>query len=271
MPNRRNPLNRLTSSQLLMVLVFLVVVALVKYWIGSPGPGITLPPTITPFQSIPAIHTPRQPNDLPPTLTPVVDIPSPDSLSEFDYFLLALSWSPDYCATSGSDDPQQCATGRKLGFVLHGLWPQYERGYPSDCTTEKLTTQVKNQFPGLYPSEALYDHEWEKHGTCTGLSPTSYLALSKRLKESVSIPDAYRSPEAPFRTNAQKLQQEFILANKGFNAASLAVNCSSNGRYLKELDVCFSRDGKPTACSTEVQKSALKTCQNSDFLVRNIR
>jgi ribonuclease T2 len=272
MPDRQNKSNRFSSMQWLIFVAFFLVFAAIQLWRQSSDTASVPPPTVPPAQPVPRTDTPREPGGAPSTLTPgTVEMPPLDSLGEFDYFLLALSWSPDYCATSGGDDPQQCSIGRKLGFVLHGLWPQYNRGYPSDCTREKLTEEVKKQFPGLYPSEKLYDHEWEKHGTCTGLSTTAYLTLSKHLKESVTIPVAYRSPEAPFRTTVKQMLQEFTAANPGFASTSFAVNCSSNGRYLKELHVCFSRQGQPTACGADVQKDAQKSCQSPDFLVRNIR
>jgi ribonuclease T2 len=91
------------------------------------------------------------------------------------------------------------------------------------------------------------------------------------LKASVAIPEAYRSPEAPFRTNPEVLREQFTEANPGFPESAFAVNCSGSGRYLKELYVCFSREGQPTACSAEVQLRAGKSCQRPDFLVRNIR
>lgn len=272
MPDRQNRSKMLSSTQWLIFVAFFLIFAAIQYWRQNTGPAEVPPAAVTPARPIPRTDTPREPGGAPPTLAPgTANLPSLDSLGEFDYFLLALSWSPDYCATSGTDDPQQCSIGRKLGFVLHGLWPQYNRGYPSDCTREKLTDEVKSQFPGLYPSDKLYDHEWEKHGTCTGLSTTAYLTLSKYLKESVVIPAAYRSPEAPFRTTVKQLVQEFATANPGFSSNSFAVNCSSNGRYLKELRVCFSREGQPTACGMDVQKDAQKSCQSPDFLVRNIR
>ena len=55
---------------------------------------------------------------------------------DFDFYVLALSWSPSYCAIEGDGaDPAQCANGRPYAFVVHGLWPQYEKGYPRDCET----------------------------------------------------------------------------------------------------------------------------------------
>ena len=196
---------------------------------------------------------------------------STSSHANFDFYLLDLSWSPDYCATSGNDDPQQCSIGKKLGFVLHGLWPQYNQGYPQNCSTQKLPDSVKAKFRGLYPNDSLFTHEWEKHGTCTGLSPEEYLTLTRQLKESVNIPFAYRAPEQPFRTTTAQLKKDFIAANSTFSDAGLAVNCSGSGRFLQELQICFSVDGKPITCSREVQNDATKTCQAADFLVQNVK
>ncbi|MCB1968558.1 MAG: ribonuclease, partial [Candidatus Accumulibacter sp.] len=54
--------------------------------------------------------------------------------SGFDFYVLALSWSPAYCLIEGDRaNKQQCAEERDLGFVVHGLWPQFESGYPEFC------------------------------------------------------------------------------------------------------------------------------------------
>ena len=235
-----------------------------------PQNSISLTPTETTSFDTPT-STPKPTLEQPPTATSsVVNIPT-DKLSEFDYFVLSLSWSPDYCATNGTNDPQQCSLGKKLGFVLHGLWPQYNQGYPSNCSTEKMPQSVKAMFPGLYPNDSLFDHEWEKHGTCTGLSPVEYLQVGKALKESVLVPGEFRSPEKPFRTGMDQLKVLFVQANPNFSAASFEVNCSSSGRYLKEIYICLSREGSATPCSAEMHKTALKSCQAADFLVRNTR
>jgi ribonuclease T2 len=191
--------------------------------------------------------------------------------ANFDYFVLALSWSPDYCATAGSGDAQECAIGRRLGFVLHGLWPQNNQGYPSSCAAGPLPAEVKTQFPNLYPNTSLADHEWLAHGTCTGLEPAAYLALAQRMRQSVAIPGSYQSPAAAFSATVGGLKQDFTGANPGFTPADFEVMCSGSGRYLKELYVCFSRAGQPAACGADVHKSALKSCQSPDFVVRNTR
>ena len=280
----QNHPKRITLVQYLIVAVILILAAILRIQGIRTGelfsddstptnslPQITVAPTLT--DTAPANHASRTPKptvEQPPTATSSV-VTIPDHLSKFDFFVLTLSWSPDYCATNGSNDPQQCSIGKKLGFVLHGLWPQYDKGYPSNCSTEKMLGSVKAQFTGLYPNDSLFDHEWEKHGTCTGLSPMEYLQTGKTLKESVVIPVEFVSPVNPFRTSMDQLKTLFAQANPGFSADDVEVSCSGSGRYLKEIYICFSREGAPTSCSAEMHKTALKSCQAADFLVRNTR
>ncbi len=190
---------------------------------------------------------------------------------KFDFYVLVLSWSPDHCATEGKTDSQQCAVGKKLGLVLHGLWPQYNRGFPDRCANDKFTKNLVGKFPNLYPNEKLYAHEWEKHGTCSGLDQEGYLALSQKLKESVSIPKNYQAPSSPFRTTVEALKTKFISANPKLSADGIAVYCSDSGRYLKEVFFCHSRQEEPAACSQEVVKRAEKSCGQPDLLVRNVK
>ncbi len=233
-------------------------------WTPSPVPDEAVPPAAESSAAEEAL-----PSDA--AETPPADEQVGGPTGDFDFYVLSLSWSPDYCATSGGDDPQQCSVGKKLGFVLHGLWPQYDKGYPSNCSTQKLPQAVEAEFPGLYPSQKLYDHEWEKHGTCSGLAPEQYLSLSKRLKESVAVPAPYRAPEKPLRVTTAQLKNEFAAANPGMDESSLAVYCSGSGRFLQEMYVCFSRAGQPTPCSAEIHSQAARSCRNPDLLVRNVK
>ncbi len=189
----------------------------------------------------------------------------------FDFYVLALTWSPDYCATSGAVDAQQCGPGKRLGFVLHGLWPQYQRGYPADCTSEKLPAAVEARFRGLYPSDSLFEHEWQKHGTCSGLTPEQYLSLSQKLKESITIPVEFRAPARPIRMSAARFKHALVANNAALDESSLAVFCSGSGRFLKEVFFCFTREGEPIACSRELHSRAARSCRQADFLVRSVR
>jgi ribonuclease T2 len=190
---------------------------------------------------------------------------------KFDFYVMALSWSPDYCAAKGDRDPQQCGQGKQLGFVLHGLWPQYDRGWPANCTNEAFDPAMQQQFPELYPSAKLYSHEWEKHGTCSGLSQVGYHQLAADLKAAVAIPDRYQKPTQAFRTTLKGLKEDFVAVNPGMSVDSVAPSCSGAGRVLQEVLVCRTKDGGAGTCSAEVLKKSQKSCAQADFLVRNVR
>lgn len=194
---------------------------------------------------------------------------SPSS-GEFDYYILALSWAPEYCSANPGDT-QECALGKKYAFVLHGLWPQFNKGYPSNCGSEPLPDQLREEYADLYPNTKLFTHEWSKHGTCSGLTPAEYLALTSQFKSQVRIPADYRAPASPFRTTADDLAAAFQEANPALSADSLAVNGTGSGRYLSEVYICISKAGQPTACGADVRKSARKSLPNPDFLVRSVR
>ena len=192
-----------------------------------------------------------------------------DTPGQFDNYVLALSWSPDYCATR-PDDTQQCT--KRLGFVLHGLWPQYTNGYPESCSSTRLDNRVKDQFAAIYPSPFLIRHEWDKHGTCSGLTQDAYFSLSARVKSAVKIPADYQRPAQPFKTSVAQLQSAFNKTNPGIPASAVAVACSGGGRFLQEVRICLNRQGnQAVACSASMQRQTQKSCRSGDFLVRNIR
>jgi ribonuclease T2 len=190
---------------------------------------------------------------------------------KFDYYVLALSWSPDYCAAKGGRDPQQCGGGKQLGFVLHGLWPQYQRGYPQSCTTEAFNPQMVQQFPDLYPSAKLYTHEWSKHGTCSGLTQLQYHQLAKTLKASVKIPDRYQRPRQPFRVTLAEFKRDFVQANPRFTENHIAPTCSGSGRFFQEVRVGYTQAGQPVTLSPEVLRRSQQSCGQPNFLIRNVR
>lgn len=188
---------------------------------------------------------------------------------DFDNYVLSLSWSPDHCAVH-RNDTEQC--GKQLGFVLHGLWPQYNKGYPGDCTNENLSADMLSQYRTVFPSEKLARHEWKKHGTCSGLGQAGYLKLSQQAKEKVAIPPAYQQPEKPFRTTPAALQADFVRANRWLKPESVAVFCSAGGRFLKEVFICLDRKGREAiSCTPQVTKNAGKSCGQNDFLVQSVR
>lgn len=243
----------------------------------------SLPTDIPPAQSAyPADIHPADTNlvevDTPaPQTSPATPTPAggdwpgvPPSSGDFDYYVLALSWAPEYCSANPGDT-QECALGKKYAFVLHGLWPQFTKGYPSNCSSAPLPAALQEEYADLYANTKLFTHEWSKHGTCSGLSPAEYLALTSQIKSQVQIPADYRAPASPFRTTTDDLVAAFRDVNPALTETSLAVNGTGSGRYLSEVYICISKAGQPTACGADVRKSARKSLPNPDFLVRSVR
>ena len=160
---------------------------------------------------------------------------------DFDFYVLALSWSPTYCEGEGArrDEPQ-CAPGRGLGFVVHGLWPQYTRGYPQNCSAVQrpITRQAMEVAGQVYPSEGLARYEWRKHGTCSGLDPASYFAAAKQARLAVTIPDELKTGGQ--RLAPVEIARQFVAANSGLRPDMMSVACA-RGR-LTEVRICFSKD-----------------------------
>ena len=154
---------------------------------------------------------------------------------------------------------------------MHGLWPQYTQGYPQSCTTEAFDPKILQQFPDLYPSPKLFAHEWEKHGTCSGLTQVKYEQLAQTLKTSVKIPDRYQQPAQPFRVTLAEFKRDFVQANPGFTESNIAPSCSGSGRFFQEVQVGYAKDSKPVALSPGVLKQSQKSCGQPDFLVRSVR
>lgn len=173
---------------------------------------------------------------------------------EFDYYALALSWSPTYCADAGDrGDSTQCnrRDGRRFAFVLHGLWPQYDKGWPESCRTARrpfVPEPLIASMLDIMPSRGLIIHEFRKHGVCSGLDAPGYFAASRRLFSSIKIPEAYRNPFERVISTPRDIVNDFARANPQLRRDSIAVVCEGRNGRLKEVRICFSKDGQPRAC-----------------------
>lgn len=176
---------------------------------------------------------------------------------QFDYYLLALSWSPTYCADqdNAARDSLQCGTDRRFAFIVHGLWPQNERGYPQDCptTVQDLPAPLVESMLDIMPAPGLIRHEWRRHGSCTGLAPEAYFATTRQFRDRVVIPTAYRALEAPLQVTGTEVETAFVRANPGLTPDGITVTCGRN--RLREVRVCFDKAGAFRACGAEVRDS----------------
>jgi ribonuclease T2 len=178
-----------------------------------------------------------------------------DEPGRFDYYVLALSWSPTYCADAGDrrNDPQcDARSGRPYAFVLHGLWPQHERGWPQECKSADrgwVPGPVADGMLDIMPSKRLIFHEYRKHGTCSGLGVDGYFRLSRQLYEKVKIPDRFvRLTDDRLTVSPSELVADFMAANPDLRPDMMVVECGGAGNRLKEVRICFTKEGAFRAC-----------------------
>jgi ribonuclease T2 len=168
----------------------------------------------------------------------------------FDYYLLNLSWSPQYCATDPNPDQLQCGPDKHFGFVVHGLWPQRQNGgWPQDCSAEVVPDQQINSMLDIMPSRKLVKHEWKTHGSCSGLGVNGYFQAVRQSFTALTIPERYRNPQKAFVVQKKDFIAEFLAANPGLKENMIALNCTKSS--IKEVGICLDKDAKtPRACGS---------------------
>ncbi|HEY0836328.1 MAG TPA: ribonuclease T2 [Azospirillum sp.] len=171
----------------------------------------------------------------------------------FDYYVLSLSWSPAHCTRPDrDDDPDQCGADKNHGFVVHGLWPQFEQGgYPRSCSAQRAVPKaVVDETMPVMPSPSLIVHQWQKHGTCSGVDVVKYFATLRDAAGRVKIPDAVKTPRPDLSLPADKVQTLFTDANPGLTPDMVAVVCAR--RQVTEVRVCLDKDLKFRTCGKGV-------------------
>jgi len=191
-----------------------------------------------------------------------------ESAGEFDYYVLSLSWTPTWCAIEGDQrGSPQCDPGRGFGFTLHGLWPQYEAGWPSFCpTTERNPSRaMTGAMADIMGSSGLAWYQWNKHGVCSGLSASEYFAQSRLAYEAINRPEVLRRLESDLRLPAEVIEEAFLEENPQLSDGMATVTCRE-GR-VQEMRICLTRDLEPRACGSDVAQD----CSLDDALFSPMR
>ena len=186
---------------------------------------------------------------------------------QFDYYLLSLSWSPAFCLQQ--PDSPECSGPRRFGFIVHGLWPQNERGWPQHCGDSELPEAVVSRISDLMPAKKLVYHEWTTHGTCSGLDPHSYFDLVRKARFSVNLPGSFQNPRSAIEQAPADIVGAFMHANPRFPEGSVVATCSRQGApRLREVHVCFDKDLNARTCAADSLKEA---CRADSVIVPPVR
>jgi len=191
-----------------------------------------------------------------------------ETAGDFDYYVLSLSWSPNWCAREGdSRGSEQCDARHDYGWVLHGLWPQYHQGWPAYCRTPEAppSRAMTREMVDIQGTSGLAWHQWKKHGTCSGLSAPDYFALSRTAYEQVQRPAVFRKLDASVKLPASVVEEAFLKANPTLERDMITVTCKQG--YIEEVRLCLSRDLDPVPCGRDV----IRDCTAKDALFDPIR
>ncbi|MEX4007598.1 ribonuclease T2 family protein [Neoaquamicrobium sediminum] len=183
-----------------------------------------------------------------PSASQQPDLPTGDG---YDFFVLSLSWSPSYCAAEGSDaNRQQCGTGRDHAFVVHGLWPQFESGWPEFCDSaepERVPDATVRQMLDVMPSAGLVGHQWRKHGSCAGMSQQDYFSVVRAARERINIPTRFARSAKRVEIEPDDVETDFIAANPTMPEDGIAVTC--DGRFVREVRICMTKELEFRSCA----------------------
>ena len=191
-----------------------------------------------------------------------------EQAGDFDYYVLSLSWSANWCAIEGDDrGDDQCDPRHDYSFTLHGLWPQFDIGYPSYCRTSvrdpsRAETAALADIAG---SAGLVWYEWKKHGRCAGVAAADYLDLSRKAYEAVVIPPVLAQLNRDVKLPASVVEQAFVEANPGLEPPMITITCDQG--YIQEARVCLTKDLAFRACGDDVARD----CRMQDAVMEAVR
>lgn len=178
-----------------------------------------------------------------------------DVSGRFDYYVLALSWSPNWCSTQGSQsDAPQCDPGQDFGWVVHGLWPQYEAGWPDYCRTSfapPSRAQTAAMIDLMGSSGSAW-HQWTKHGTCSGLGPAAYYETLREAFGRIRVPGLFARLDQTVRLPASLIEEAFLRENPGLDADGITVTCASG--YIQDARICLTRGLDFRDCGGDVRR-----------------
>jgi ribonuclease T2 len=187
-----------------------------------------------------------------------------DVAGEFDYYVLSLSWSANWCAYEGDErNSPQCDSSNDHGWILHGLWPQYEDGYPQRCRTSfraPSRTQT-GDMADIMGTSGLAWHQWNKHGVCSGLDATDYYAFSRLAYSKVERPAVFRNLDRTVTLPASLIEEAFIQSNPALAPDQITITCRQG--YIQEARICLTRDLAFRDCGADVVRDCSMT--NAQF------
>lgn len=191
-----------------------------------------------------------------------------EKAGDFDYYVLSLSWSPTWCALEGdARGSPECAADADFGWVLHGLWPQYETGWPSYCFSPygNPGRQTTDGMADIMGSGGLAWYQWKKHGRCAGLAAESYFDQARRAYEAITRPEVFHKLTRAVELPAAVVEEAFLTENPQLWPDAITVTCKD--ARIQEVRICLTPDLEPRDCGADT----VRDCRLQHALFEPVR
>ena len=190
-----------------------------------------------------------------------------ETSGRFDYYVLALSWAPAFCGHETTNRASgECGAGREMGFVVHGLWPERERGRsPENCgSVLPVLSDIVQKMLAFMPDASLIQHEWRTHGSCSGLTAEEYFANIRHAARRIRIPESYRSLHRALQTSPGEIERGFAAANHLRGTSDIRIQCRAG--EVRGVLICLTKNLQLRPCSWSI-----RDCRAREVFMRPLR
>jgi ribonuclease T2 len=201
---------------------------------------------------------------------------------KFDFYTYAQSWSAGWCETSGHSNVPGCVSPTQFQMTnatIHGMWPNYDaqqgnHWWPQCCDSTfgnnvdpNVVKQLLPQLQEYWPNEqdptggnlgsSLWAHEWNKHGTCSGLDQTPYFENAMNIAAQLGTPSIITQNRN--QTVSIDALYEAYGASNCQNGQPCLVGFSCTNNALVQIMTCWGKDFTQIPCPWEtISKSSCK-------------
>jgi ribonuclease T2 len=183
----------------------------------------------------------------------------PAPAGQFDYYLLTLSWSPAYCLQHRHDPRARDECAQHRGFIVHGLWPQNDDGtWPASCRpVPPVPDALVAHEVAIMPNAGMIQHEWDKHGSCTGLTAADYFTAIDAAFARFHLPAVLAAPREPVSLPLADAKRLVAAANPGLASSMFSMRCT-HGSEVDELRLCLDKSFHYRSCD----QASADSCSN---------
>lgn len=175
-------------------------------------------------------------------------------------YTLVVTLTPAICALNPAlQRLRQCQEGFSL--TVASLQPQLKNGKTiENCSQQPadLPPLQERIVERVMPDEQLRNRDWQRTGSCTGMSARNYFRTIAAFAGRLRVPPEFNA-EQEVLIDRNQLVGRLVDLNPGLRSDGLQLRCadheSFNNPILTEMRVCYSVRGQYASCPASVQSN----------------